>query len=393
MSRVNAADAWQSEHPLIVASPTMLLLRKTVEYIAEGDAKVLISGESGVGKDLIARLIHVRSKRRGRAFVAVNCGAFSETLLETELFGHVRGSFTGAYRDKLGKLQLADGGTIFLDEVGEMTLRMQTLLLRFLENGELQPVGSDSPVRSVDVRVVSATNRNMAEMVAAGTFREDLMYRLKVVHVHVPPLRERREDIRPLIQHTLSRIGRDIKLSEEALEVLEHYRWPGNVRELQNVIEQLAWRPGTDVVGVTDLPVELQSIKLARGAARERRRKVSDELYEGLVTRQIRFWEDVRRLLLDREIAKRDMRELITRALAATGGNYHAILNLFGIPAQDYKRFQNFLTTHDCSVDFRPFRTGDPEHERESFDPPSAAPHRPHSRHNPPHAFKDPDES
>ena len=179
---------------------------------AESPAKVLITGESGVGKDVVARYIHSHSSRRQTPFVAVNCAGVTETLLESELFGHVKGSFTGAYRDKRGKLQLAHRGTLFLDEVGEMSLRMQALLLRFLENGEIQAVGSDQSQARVDVRVVAATNRNLDELVAAGQFREDLLYRLRVIHLHVPPLRERAEDVDALIRHFLA-------LSERESEV------------------------------------------------------------------------------------------------------------------------------------------------------------------------------
>ena len=187
--------------PMVHASQQMRDILSLVARVATGDAKVLITGESGVGKDLIAREIHGRSARASRSFIAVNCAGLTETLLESELFGHVKGSFTGAYRDKPGKLQLAHRGTLFLDEVGEMSLRMQALLLRFLENGEIQAVGADHIKSTVDVRVVAATNRNLGDMVANGQFREDLLYRLRVIHIHVPPLRERKEDVRVLVQH------------------------------------------------------------------------------------------------------------------------------------------------------------------------------------------------
>jgi transcriptional regulator with PAS, ATPase and Fis domain len=354
-----ARDLDNLEHPLIAESRSMILLRRMVERVAEGDAKVLITGESGVGKDLVARLIHLRSKRRGRPFVAVNCGAFAESLLETELFGHARGSFTGAYRDKIGKLQQADHGTIFFDEVGEMSLRMQAALLRFLESGEIQAVGTDTALRRVDVRVVAATNRNLAALVAQGAFRGDLLYRLKVIQIQVPPLRERREDVRPLIQHTLARIGRGVSFSAEALEALERYHWPGNVRELQNVIEQMSWQSGADVVCAEDLPEEFQrEAAISAPRARDRRRQIADDLFEGLLARRYRFWEDVRRRFLDREIAKRDLHQLICRGLSSTHGSYRAVLSLFGMPASDYKRFLNFLSAHDCMVDFHPYRNG-----------------------------------
>src|SRR5215813_4327806 len=180
---------------LIGASAPIEDLRQEIDRVARTDAKVLITGESGAGKEVVARQVYALSTRSSRPFVAVNCAGLPETLLESELFGHVRGSFTGAYRDKPGKLEIADEGTIFLDEIGEMTLRMQGLLLRFLETGEIQKVGADRTGGTVNVRVIAATNRNLRDIVAQGTFREDLFYRLNVIHLVVPPLRERREDI------------------------------------------------------------------------------------------------------------------------------------------------------------------------------------------------------
>src|SRR5918992_3780591 len=168
--------------------------------------------------------------------VAVNCAAFGDALLESELFGHVRGSFTGAHRDKVGKFQLADGGTLFMDEVGEMTPRMQALLLRALENGEIQRVGADGSASRVDVRVIAATNRDLPNLVATGQFREDLMYRINVASIHVPPLRERTEDIPDIVKQVLAECGARVTVSEAAMHALQRYRWPGNVRELQNVI-------------------------------------------------------------------------------------------------------------------------------------------------------------
>src|SRR5262245_39924038 len=228
--------------PVVISrSAAMAELLEMANRAAMSDAKVLVTGESGVGKDLIARQIHTKSARAGKPFVALNCASLTDTLLESELFGHVKGSFTGAYRDKPGKLHLAHRGTIFLDEVGEMSLRMQALLLRFLENGEIQAVGSDDAKTTVDVRVVAATNRNLGEMVTGGHFREDLLYRLRVIHLNVLPLRERREDIRVLIEHFASGTKRRATFSEDAIALMERYYWPGNVRELQHAVEQAVW--------------------------------------------------------------------------------------------------------------------------------------------------------
>jgi len=345
--------------PLIIGrSAAIRSICSTAERVAEGDAKVLITGESGVGKDLIAQLIHTHSRRAAHPYVAVNCAGVPETLLESQLFGHVKGAFTDAFRDKVGTLQQAQGGTIFLDEVAEMSLRMQAMFLRFLENGEIQPVGSDLMKTQVNVRVIAATNKDLAAAVAAGHFREDLMYRLDVVHIHVPPLRERAEDIRALIEHHLAGAKRRIRLTEDALRVLETYRWPGNVRELQNVIERLIWMSPGDVVDIGDLPTRLLPGRTDTILpVRERRRQRADDLFRALSDGTLSFWEHVHPLFLDRDLTRHDLRELVRRGLATTRGNYQAVVRLFGMQAGDYKRFLNFLGTHDCVVDFREFRT------------------------------------
>jgi transcriptional regulator with PAS, ATPase and Fis domain len=350
----------------IVASAPMTELMKLAKRAAASDAKVLITGESGVGKDVVARHIHAQSSRRQNEFVAVNCAGVTETLLESELFGHVKGSFTGAYRDKVGKLRLAHRGTLFLDEVGEMSLRMQALLLRFLENGEIQAVGSDAAQATVDVRVIAATNRNLPEMVASGKFREDLMYRLRVIHLHIPALRDRTEDIRPLAMHFFARSGHLVTLTEEAWQVLMKYRWPGNVRELQNVVEQMAWLASSpeEPIGVEHIPAVVKSTGQAIAPVRERRRQVADELYQALVQGGYSFWEHIHPLFLNRDITRHDIRELVRRGLSASRGSYRTLLQLFGIPPDDYKRFMNFLATHDCRADFREFRNANADAPR-----------------------------
>ncbi len=355
----------QSHQPLIIsASPQMAEILALVGRVAAGDAKVLVTGESGVGKDLVAREIHARSVRASRPFIAVNCAGLTETLLESELFGHVKGSFTGAYRDKPGKLQLANRGTLFLDEVGEMSLRMQALLLRFLENGEIQAVGADHALTTVDVRVIAATNRNLAEMVASGQFREDLLYRLRVIHIQVPPLRERKEDVAVLVQHMITKANRTVTFSAEALRTLERYRWPGNVRELHNVVEQSLWMSNGENVLPEHLPPSIQVSADASLPSRDRRRQVADDLYQALVSGGYSFWEHVHPLFLARDITRHDMRELVRRGLTTTRGNYRALLRLFRMGSQDYKRFLNFLAAHECNVDFREFRHGTPAPQR-----------------------------
>jgi transcriptional regulator with PAS, ATPase and Fis domain len=350
--------------PTVVAgSAAMLEVIALARRSAAGDAKVLVTGESGVGKDVIARYIHANSKRVRGPFIAVNCAGLTETLLESELFGHVKGSFTGAYRDKRGKLQMAHGGTLFLDEVGEMSLRMQALLLRFLETGEIQSVGAHEENAHADVRVIAATNRNLPDRVAAGEFREDLLYRLRVIHIHVPPLRERRDDIPLLVQHLLKRAEHTVQVSEDAMQLLQRYRWPGNIRELQNVIEQAMWFADREMIDVGHLPPTLRSGDTLL-PQRERRRQVADDLYDALVTGGYSFWEHIHPIFLSRDITRHDIRELVVRGLRTTHGNYRGLLRLFGIPTQDYKRFHNFLMAHGCKVDYRSFRQGTPEPAR-----------------------------
>jgi transcriptional regulator with PAS, ATPase and Fis domain len=346
------------EPSFVVHNPKMLDLLAVADRAAASEGKVLITGETGVGKDLFARRIHVRSRRRSYPFVAVNCAGLTESLLESELFGHVKGSFTGAYRDKPGKLQAAHRGTIFLDEVGEMSPRMQAMLLRFLENGEIQAVGSDSRVMRLDVRVIAATNRNLPDMVAAGQFREDLLYRLRVIHIEVPPLRQRREDVEHLISHFIWRSGRHIVVTDAARQTLMRYRWPGNVRELQNVIEQAVWLAEHDTIDVPMLPEMVRQGAQTVLPTRERRSQVADELYNAVVNAGYSFWDHIYPLFISRDITRHDMRELVRRGLATTRGNYRALLKLFGMSSDDYKRFLNFLAAHDCRADFREFRNG-----------------------------------
>jgi PAS domain S-box-containing protein len=226
---------------IVTQSKRMKAIFRLIERVASTMSSVLITGESGTGKELIAKAIVFNSDRKDKPFVTVNCGAIPETLLESELFGHVRGSFTGAIKDHRGLIETADGGTLFLDEVGEIPLSVQVKLLRFLQEGESRRVG-DTKVRKFDVRIISATNRNLDEAVRDGVFRQDLFFRLNVIPIFLPPLRERREDIPPLATHLLQRLcdvhSRNVTgISSEGLKALMDYPWPGNVRELENVIE------------------------------------------------------------------------------------------------------------------------------------------------------------
>ena len=330
--------------------------------MARSDAKVLITGESGTGKEIVAHAVHAQSPRASNMFAPVNCAGLPETLLESELFGHVRGSFTGAYRDKPGKLESAHNGTVFLDEVGEMTLRMQGMLLRFLETGELQKVGADGGGRIVNVRIITATNRNLRELITQGVFREDLFYRLNVIHLIVPPLRDRRDDIPLLTDHFITRFreANDSPITEiapNAMKALTEYSWPGNVRELENVIERLVVTVERDVVRLEDLPSEVREHDtVAVRPKRERRRTVADDLYKRLVEGKESFWTSVYPLFMDREITRSNVRDVVRRGLEEARGNYKIVARLFNMEARDYKRFLNFLRKHDCQIPFKEYR-------------------------------------
>lgn len=247
-----------SEGGILTRNRRMQKILRTARQAADSEAIVLISGESGTGKGLLARLIHDWSQRTGKAFITVDCAGLQESLLESDLFGHVKGAFTGALRDKEGKLQLAEGGTVFLDEISEIPLAVQGKLLRFLQSREYEPVG-DPKTRTVDVRIISATNRDLEEMVREGAFREDLYYRINVLELFLPPLRERPEDIQLLAKHYLKRSARMNDkaargITDEALQRLQEYPWPGNVRELINTIERSVIIAQGAELSVTDLP-------------------------------------------------------------------------------------------------------------------------------------------
>lgn len=307
---------------LVGNSPAMLQVRQMIEKVAPTDATVLITGESGTGKELVARTIHALSPRHGRAMVVVNCAAIPETLLESELFGHVKGAFTGATRRKVGQFEIADGSTLFLDEVGDLPLALQVKLLRVLQEREFHPVGSETPVK-VDVRIIAATNRDLKAMVQAGTFREDLYYRIHVVPIHLPLLRQRGDDVILLAQYLLDmharRMGRKLTgFSRAAIERMRAYAWPGNVRELSNVIERavtLAEGP------ILDADILLPAIS------------VTSELptRETPTTTSVLENENLVFDLPYKEAVETFRRRYIARALERTGGNKSEAARLAGV--------------------------------------------------------------
>lgn len=251
---------------IIYKSDVMIQLMKMIERVSPSNASVLVMGESGTGKELIAKAIHEKSSRNNKPFVAINCGALRETLLESELFGHEKGSFTGAYNKKIGLAEAANGGTLFLDEIGELPLAIQAKLLRFIQEGEMFRVGGKDPIK-VDIRLVCATNRELDQEVTRGNFREDLFYRINTIVISAPPLRRRKEDIGLLVNHFLSGsmgsmgsfINRGKTIDEEAMKALVKYDWPGNIRELQNTCERLQILSEGHMIMVNDIPDNIRN--------------------------------------------------------------------------------------------------------------------------------------
>ena len=238
-------------------------ITSVLESVAQTDSSVLITGESGTGKELAARAIHLNSNRRSAPFIAINCSAFAETLIESELFGHEKGAFTGAIKTKVGRFELAQGGTLFLDEIGDLSITLQTKFLRVLETREFERVGGNKPIK-INARIIAATNKNLSEEISAGRFREDLFYRINVMNLHLPPLRERKDDLPLLVNHIVEQFNikfkKDIKqFSSSAYDFLEEYEWPGNIRELENTIEHCFVLCNGEIIQVEHLPKRIKS--------------------------------------------------------------------------------------------------------------------------------------
>jgi two-component system response regulator PilR (NtrC family) len=314
----------------------MQLLREKVKTAAKVSGAVLISGESGAGKELVARAIHDLSSRCGGKFVAVDCGALPDDLIESELFGHKRGAFTTALADKPGLFEEANGGTLFLDEIANTSRRFQAKLLRVLQDKQVRRLG-DVAMRALDLRVISATNCELAAMVRKGEFREDLYYRLNVFPIQVPPLRRRMEDLPIIVEHLLH--GRK-SISEKAIAKLKGYAFPGNIRELENILEAAVCIASGVMIEADDIVI---SNEVSQG-----------QLIEDAITGN--FWDSIARPFAERLITRTHMEHLIRQGLQRTRGSYRKMLPLFQLPDTDYKRFMDFLRRHHCIVDFREYR-------------------------------------
>jgi transcriptional regulator with GAF, ATPase, and Fis domain len=351
---------------LIGRSDAIRTLEADLECAARSDAKVLVTGETGVGKEVVARLIHQRSARASAPLVTLNCAGLPDSLLESELFGHVRGSFTGAYRDKPGLLESAPNGTVFLDEVGEMSTRMQVVLLRFLESGEIQRIGADRSHTRVNVRLITATNSDLAAAIASGAFREDLYFRLNVIRLIIPPLRERTEDIPLLVNYYLNYYSRQHKtnpseVSSDAMDALMSYRWPGNIRELKNVVERMVLKTAGQLIRHSDLPsdvVRSVAVQAAHAANTDGNQRSSraEELATLMLEHGESFWSAVFPIFMSRDLTRADLRRIIQMGLESTNGNYRLLVQQFNMPSEDYKRFLSFLRKHDCHLPFQRFR-------------------------------------
>ncbi len=368
----------QHQDSLVGSSPAMQEVFKLIGRVSHSDAPVMITGESGSGKELVARAIHNNSRRATQYFIAINCAAIPDTLLESELFGHERGAFTGAVSQRIGRFEQSNGGTLFLDEIGDMPLSLQSKILRVIQEGEFSRVGGQE-VLTTSVRIIAATNKNLEEEVEKGRFRADLFYRLNVVRIHLPPLRERPEDIRLLCEYFLNKISNQqrlprLRLSDEGLQVLEKYHWPGNVRELENALQRAAVLSTTDVLLARDIPLNplgtvLPGVGLSGGLVGEGGGG-SPELSKTDLTGHAGPSSSTKRepdlqtqaaiTLLFREASRQANlallpwleREFIIAAMKTTGGNQLKAAKLLGITrATLRKRVERFGITKQLKIE------------------------------------------
>ena len=324
---------------IVGSSPVMQDVFKIIGQVTASDVTVMITGESGTGKELVARSIWKHSHRSGKPFIAVNCQAIAKNHIDSALFGHEKGSFTGATMQRLGKFELCDGGTVFLDEIGDMALATQTKILRVLQQGDIQRVGGTETIR-VDVRILAATNKDLEEMVKAKTFREDLYYRLNVVRIKMPPLRERGEDIPQIVDFCLQNLvkqkkTRVSKVSPEAMAVLVRHRWPGNVRELENVIYRSAVIAQGDAILVKDLPAEIRGASAGEGAAGSAAAAPARADYTVAGALDFLF---AQLKTSDEPVMARLEREMMTRAMAGEGGDEARAAKVLGLSKAEVHR-------------------------------------------------------
>jgi DNA-binding NtrC family response regulator len=346
----SGADSWQHEAAdvsiglesrteLVGDDARMAAVRDAANRASVSDATVLSQGENGVGKTLLADFIHARSLRGHRRLVTIHCSAVPDSLVESELFGDT--------------FHWAIGTTVLIDEVAELSLPQQDTLVQVLERIHRDLASSD--VGPTGIRVMATATRRLPELIASGEFRDDLFNRLRIIELMLPPLRDRRGDIRVLAEHFAERL-RPVTFAPAAMRALERYRWPGNVRELRNAVEQAVWRTDDEIIPFAALPEPVRAAADRLVLQQDRRSRVADELYEGLVGAGYSFWDHVHPLFLSRDITRHDLRELVRLGLANARGSYRGLLTLFGIESNDYKRFLSFLEAHDCVVDFRAFR-------------------------------------
>jgi two-component system, NtrC family, response regulator AtoC len=332
----------RADRPLALIGQHALFVdaQERIAQFAQADSPVLISGETGSGKELFARALHLLSRRRALPYLSTNCALFQDgTLAVSQLFGHRRGSFTGAATDHTGLFEAAQSGTLFLDEIGELPLVTQAILLRAIGEGEITPLG-ETKVRQVDVRTVVASARDLATLVEAGTFRGDLYYRLRLLHVHVPALRERHTDIPMLARYVLACLNRQWgahkRFDDAALVHLTSCAWPGNVRELRGTIECLFYRGARDVIGAADVRREFEPAARAMATA--------IVAPPGSVAD---FWDDLYRPFISRDLNRAQVRAILTHGLEETGGSYRLCLGRLGVSPRDYLKAMDFLRHHD----------------------------------------------
>jgi DNA-binding NtrC family response regulator len=335
---------------LIGRSEAIRAIEHEIDCAARSDAKVLITGETGVGKEVVSRLIHRHSTRSSAPLVTLNCAGLPDSM--------------------------APNGTVFLDEVGEMSPRMQVVLLRFLETGEIQRVGSDRSHTRVNVRLITATNRDLETEIRESRFREDLFFRLNVIRFSIPPLRDRRDDIPLLVNYFLQMYGQmhnvpPAELSPDAMDALVAYRWPGNIRELKNVVERLVVKSNGGTIQHEDLPFDLLRTTAVTSASSKEARRPSqaEDLSELMLKHGESFWAAVHPLFMSRDITRADLRKIVQIGLECTNGNYRMLVERFNMPIEDYKRFLSFLRKHDCHLPFQRFRAVPARYQHQDADP------------------------